>query len=63
MCVAFCPDVCNCYVLFILFTQTGKADSLRSVTSGTDAAVAADRVLTDLSVAAHVASIVALIDV
>lgn len=44
-------------------TQTGEADSLRSVTSGTDAAVAADRVLTDLSVAAHVTSIVALINI
>lgn len=44
-------------------TQTGEADSLRPVTSGTNAAVAADCVLADLGVAAHVASIVALINI
>lgn len=44
-------------------TQTREAHSLRSVTSGTCTAVASDCVLTDLSVTAHVTSILALINI
>ena len=44
-------------------TQTWKSYSLCSITSGTYTAVTSDCVLTDLSVATHVASIVALVNI